>query len=68
MATDEDRTMLHHSVDKEVSRAFTARCKTLGVTPSQMVRDIMKAFVKGDLRITPSPIQMELFGMEGDKK
>jgi len=67
MATNEDRIMLHHNVDKEISRQFTLKAKTLNKTPSQMVRELMEHFVKGELRILANATQLELYDFEGDK-
>ena len=64
----EDRITLHHSVDKDISRQFTAKCKILNKTPSQMVRELLTHFVKGELRIIANETQMELYDFKGEDK
>ena len=67
--TAEDRITLHYNIDKEVSREFTAKCKLLNKTPSQMVRELMQHFNDGELRIIANSTQMELYDFtEGDNK
>ena len=60
-------TVINLKVDKDLCDAFMAKAHAVNKKGTDMLRDMMKAFVNGQLTITPTDEQLELFGIQKEK-
>lgn len=57
-------TTMHIKVDARLKKAFDDKASAHG-KPSEMIRNLMEAFVDGRIKIQPTEQQLELFQLNG---